>query len=37
MLNLYSTDERINPFVIGCIINPSLRFNDMFREKVEND
>ena len=33
MVYLYTTDEQINQFVIGCMINPSLRVNRVFREQ----
>ena len=36
MVHFYSIYEHINQFPIGCIINPSLNVNKMFREKVEN-
>ena len=31
MVHCYSTDETINQFVIGYIINPSLNCNKVFR------
>ena len=36
MLHCYSTNETINPFSIGYIINPSLNCKKVFIEKVEN-
>ena len=36
MFHGYTTDETINQFSIGCIINPSLKFNNAFRTQVEN-
>ena len=36
MVHCYYTDESINQFLIGYIINPSLNCNKVFREKVEN-
>ena len=36
MFHCYSMDGSINPFAIGYIINPSLQFNKLFREKVKN-
>ena len=36
MLHFYSTDESIIQFVIGYMINPSLKYNKVFREQVEN-
>ena len=35
MVHIYLTDERINPFTIGYIINPSLHVNKVFREQFE--
>ena len=35
MVHLYSTDERINPFAIFYMINPSLCVNKVFREQAE--
>ena len=35
MVRCYSTDESINQFAIGCMINPSLKCNKVFREQVE--
>ena len=32
---LYTTDEQINKFAIGYMINPSLHVNRVFREEVE--
>ena len=37
MVHCYSTDETINQFVIGYMINPSLNCNKVFRIQVEND
>ena len=36
MVHLYTTDERINRFAIGCMINPSLHVNKVFMEQVAN-
>ena len=36
MVRRYSKDEIINQFEIGCMINPSLNYNKVFREQVEN-
>ena len=36
MVRCYSTDESIDQFSIGYIINPSLNYNKVFREQVEN-
>ena len=35
MVYYYSTDESINIFAIGYMINPSLNCNKVFREQVE--
>ena len=35
MVHCYSTDESINPFAIGYMINTSLNCNKVFREKVK--
>ena len=35
MVRCYTTDETINPFAIGYIINPSLNCNKVFRVKFE--
>ena len=35
MVHLFSTDERINPFAIGYMINPSFHVHKVFREQVE--
>ena len=35
MFHCYSTDEIINKFSIGYMINPSLNCNKLFREQVE--
>ena len=35
MVKCYSTDETINQFVIGYMINPSLNCNKVFRIQVE--
>ena len=35
MVICYSTDESINPFAIGYMINPSLNCNKVFRVQVE--
>ena len=35
MVHFYSTDESINQFTIGYIINPYLNCNKVFREQVE--
>ena len=35
IVNCYSTDETINPFLIGYMINPSLNCNKLFRLQVE--
>ena len=32
---LYTTDEQMNKFAIGYMINPSLHVNRVFREEVE--
>ena len=34
MVHYYSTDETINQFAIGCIINPSLNCNKVLRIQV---
>ena len=34
MVYIYTTDEQINQFPIGCMINPSLQINKLFREQV---
>ena len=34
MVYIYTTDEQINQFPIGCMINPSLQINNLFREQV---
>ena len=36
MVYLYKTDEKINPFAIGFMINPALHINWVLREQVEN-
>ena len=36
MVHCYTTDEIINQFVIGYMINPSLKFNNVFITEVEN-
>ena len=36
MVHIYSIDDSINPFPIGYMVNPSLHFNKLFREKVGN-
>ena len=36
LVNIYTTDEQINPFKIGYIINASLHVNKVFREQVES-
>ena len=35
MVYYYSTDETINPFAIGYMINPSLNCNKVFIVQVE--
>ena len=35
MVQCYSTDETVNQFSIGYIINPSLNCNKVFRLQVE--
>ena len=35
MLHCYTTGKTINPFSIGYMINPSLKFNNTFRTHVE--
>ena len=35
MVHCYSTDESINQFAIGYMINPSPNCNKVFREQVE--
>ena len=35
MVHCYSTDETINPFVIGYMVNPSLNCNKVFKIQVE--
>ena len=35
MVHCYSTYETINQFEIGCIINPSLKCNKVFRVQFE--
>ena len=35
MVYLYTTDEQINKFAIGYMINPSLHVNRVFIEEVE--
>ena len=34
MVHCYTSDENINKFAIGYMINPSLKFNNAFRKKV---
>ena len=36
VFHFYSMDESVNQFGIGYMINPSLHFNKVFREQVEN-
>ena len=36
MVHCYSTDEIINKFAIGHMINASLNCDKIFREQVEN-
>ena len=36
MVHCYSTDEIINQFAIGYMINPSLNCSKVFREKLKN-
>ena len=36
MIHYYSTDETINQFSIGYMINPSLKFKNSFITQVEN-
>ena len=36
MVYIYTTDEQINPFTIGYMINPPLHINQVLREQVEN-
>ena len=36
MVHCYSIDESINQFSICYMINPSLHFNKVFREQLEN-
>ena len=31
-----TTEERINQFEIGCMINPTLHVNNVFKDQVEN-
>ena len=35
MILCYTTDETINQFESGYMINPSLKFNNVFRIQVE--
>ena len=35
MVHFYTADETINHFSIGYMINPSLKFNNIFRTQVE--
>ena len=35
MVHCYTIDENINQFAIGYMINPSLKFNNVFRIKFE--
>ena len=35
MVHCYYTDETINPFSNGYMINPSLNFNKLFKEQIE--
>ena len=35
MLHIYTTEKTIHQFEIGCMINPSLNFNKIFRTRVE--
>ena len=35
MIHCYSTDESINQFAIGYMINPSLNCKQLFREQVK--
>ena len=35
MVHFYSINDSINQFAIGYMINPSLNFNKVFREKVQ--
>ena len=36
MVHCYTIDETIHQFAIGYMINPSLKFNNLFRTQVEN-
>ena len=36
MVHIYTTGKTIDKFVIGHMINPSLKFNNAFRTQVEN-
>ena len=35
MVHIYSIDDSINKFSIGCMINPSFHINRVFREQFE--
>ena len=35
MVHFYSTDETVNQFSIGYMVNPSLNCTKVFREQVE--
>ena len=35
MVHIYTTGKTINQFVIGYMINPSLKFNNAFRTQVK--
>ena len=35
MVHCYNTDETINQFLIGYMINPSLNCNNLYRVQVE--
>ena len=36
LVYMYTTDERINIFSIGYMINPTIHINKVFREQVKN-
>ena len=36
MVHCHTTDETINHFEIGYMVNTSLKFNNAFKTKVEN-
>ena len=35
MVHIYTKEKTIHQFEIACMINPSLHFNNVFREQVQ--